>query len=255
MIEMLLAAGMAGAAAGLGAALPLWRKPSTLAASLALGFAAGVMIGTVAFEMLPEALLLAPLLAVSLGFAAGFALLYGLDLALHRGKVAGERAEQHDAVEATHARKQPLGGATTVFAAGMVLEAVVEGISLGVGATIGAGLTLPLAIAVAIDNASEGLSLGSLSRCDGDAPDSRRVLRWSAWVAAATVIAALLGWFLLRDLPAAFLGGVFAAGAGGMLFLTITQLVPEAEAEHYQQSSAVAAAVGFLAILILSEVR
>jgi hypothetical protein len=32
-------------------------------------------------------------------------------------------------------------------------------------------------------------------------------------------------------------------------------LVPEAEAEQYQQSSAVAAAIGFLTILILSDVR
>lgn len=255
MIVMLLAAGLAGAAAVLGAALPLWRKPSTLVASLALGFAAGVMIGTVAFEMLPEALRLASLVVVALGFAAGFGALYGLDLALHRGRVAGERAEQREAVETAHARKQPLGGATMVFAAGMLFEATVEGISLGIGAAIGAALTLPLAIAVALDNLSEGISLGSLSERDGAQPDGRRILRWSIWVGVATIAAAALGWFALRDVPAAVHGGVFAAGAGGMLYLTITQLVPEAEAEQYQQSSAVAAAIGFLAILILSEVR
>jgi ZIP family zinc transporter len=40
-----------------------------------------------------------------------------------------------------------------------------------------------------------------------------------------------------------------------MLYLTITQLIPESEAEHYQHSSALAAAAGFLAILVLSQTR
>jgi zinc transporter, ZIP family len=255
MIEMLLPVGLAAAAAVLGTALPLWRKPSTLVSSVALGFAAGVMIGTVSFEMVPEALQLASLLVVALGFAAGFAALYGLELGLNRGKMAGERAEQHAAVEAEHERKRPFGGAATMLAGGTILEAIVEGISLGVGAAIGAGLTVPLAIAVAIDNLSEGLSLGAVPEDHGEKADGTRTLRWGIWIGVTTVISAVLGWFALRDLPAVIHGAVFAAGAGGMLYLTVTQLVPEAEAEHYQHSSAVAAAIGFLTILILSETR
>lgn len=42
-------------------------------------------------------------------------------------------------------------------------------------------------------------------------------------------------------------------GAGGMFYLTITDLVPEAEAHQFQQSAALAVEVGFLAILALSE--
>ena len=255
MIEMLLAVGLAAAAAVLGTALPLWRKPSTLVSSVALGFAAGVMIGTVAFEMVPEALQLASLLVVALGFAAGFAALYGLDLGLNRGKMAGERAEQHAAVEAEHERKRPFGGAATMLAGGTILEAIVEGISLGVGAAIGAGLTIPLAIAVAINNLSEGLSLGAVPEDLGEKPEESRTLRRGIMIGVTTVIAGVVGWFALRDVWASVHGGVFAAGAGGMLYLTVTQLVPEAEAEHYQHSSAVAAAVGFLTILILSEMR
>jgi ZIP family zinc transporter len=255
MIVMLLAAGMAGGAAVVGAALPLWRKPSTLVSSVALGFAAGVMIGTVAFEMLPEALRLASLLVVALGFAAGFGALYGLDLWLHRGKVAGERAEQHKAVEEEYERNRPLGGSATVLAGGAIFEAVIEGISLGVGAAIGAGLTIPLAIAVAIDNLCEGLSLGAVPEDHGAKAEGTRTLRWGIWIALTTIIAAVVGWFALRDVSAVIHGAVFSAGAGGMLYLTVTQLVPEAEAEQYQQSSAVAAAIGFLTILILSEVH
>ena len=255
MITVLLAAMAAALASVLGALLPRWRRPSTLVSSVVLGFAAGVMIGTVTFEMLPEALRLASLAVVSLGFTAGFVIVYGLDLFFHRGRVAGERAEQRAEVEAAYERRRPLGGPATVLAGGMLFEAVIEGVSLGVGTAIGVGLALPLAVAVVIDNLSEGLSLGTLPEGNEGEADGARVLRWSVWIGATTVAAALAGWFVLRSVPPAVHAAVFAAGGGGMLYLTVTELVPEAEAEHYQQSSALAIALGFLVILILSEIR
>jgi zinc transporter ZupT len=41
-------------------------------------------------------------------------------------------------------------------------------------------------------------------------------------------------------------------GAGGMFYLCVTELVPEAESRQYQQSSALAAAAGFVAIMLLA---
>jgi ZIP family zinc transporter len=38
-----------------------------------------------------------------------------------------------------------------------------------------------------------------------------------------------------------------------MFYLTVTDLVPEAEERHYQQSAAVAIGIGFMAIFALSE--
>lgn len=253
-MAMLLAAGVAGVATVLGALLPRWRQPSTLVSSLMLGFAAGVMTGTVAFEMLPEALRLASLTTVTIGFAAGFGTVYALDLVIHRGRVAGEHAEQREQVEAKHKRTRPLGGAATVLAGGTLFEAAIEGVSLGVATAIGTGLTMPLAIAITIDNLIEGLSLGALSRND-DEGEGRRVLPWSAAIGVTTVAATLAGWFVLRHLSPAVHAAVFAAGGGGMLYLTVTELVPEADREHYQQSSAVATALGFLVMMILAEIR
>jgi len=58
------------------------------------------------------------------------------------------------------------------------------------------------------------------------------------------------GWFFLQGLPKPILGFLFGVGAGGMLYLTVTDLVPEAEEHHYQQSSAIGA--GFIIIFVLS---
>jgi zinc transporter, ZIP family len=48
------------------------------------------------------------------------------------------------------------------------------------------------------------------------------------------------------------LGFLLGNGGGGMFYLTVTDLIPEAEERHYQQSAAVAIAVGFMLIFILS---
>jgi zinc transporter, ZIP family len=42
-------------------------------------------------------------------------------------------------------------------------------------------------------------------------------------------------------------------GGGGMLYLTISDLIPDAEERHYQQSSALALASGFILVFILSQ--
>jgi zinc transporter, ZIP family len=255
VIEPLVAAAMAGSAIVLGTVIPRWRRPTTLASSTILGFAAGAMIGTVTFEILPEALALASLSVVAAGFGAGFAVVYGLDLGIHHGRVAGERADQWRAVAARYEVHQPLGGAMTVLAGAALFEAAIEGLSLGVGSAIGASLTLPLAIAVAIDNFSEGLSLGTLAQNGTGRESSARAVWWSVVIWLTTIAGALIGWLALRDLPPAVHAAVFAAGGGGMLYLTIVELVPEAEAEQYQQSAALACAFGFLLLLVLSEVH
>ena len=253
MIEAILAATAAGSAAVVGTLLPRLRPPTSLTSSTILGFAAGAMIGTVTLEIVPEALALASLTVVAIGFLVGFSVVYALDLVMHQGRVAGERADQRPAVEERYARRQPLGGPAAVLAGAAIFEAAVEGLSLGVGSAIGAGLTLPLALAIAIDNLSEGLSLGTLASSESSTTPERRVLGWSIAIWATTVAGAAIGWLALRNVAPAFHAAMFAAGGGGMLYLTVVELVPEAEAAQYQQSAAVATAVGFLVILSLSQ--
>jgi zinc transporter, ZIP family len=62
----------------------------------------------------------------------------------------------------------------------------------------------------------------------------------------------MIGWFVFRGMPQPVLGFLFATGAGGMFYLTITDLVPQAEEHHYQQSGALAAGAGFMTIFALS---
>jgi ZIP family zinc transporter len=80
-----------------------------------------------------------------------------------------------------------------------------------------------------------------------------RILKWTGLIRLSLFSSALVGWFLLRGLPASILGFLFAAGGGGMLYLTVTDLLPEAEERHDQQSAALALAAGFVTIFSLGQ--
>jgi zinc transporter, ZIP family len=248
----------AALASPLGGLISFWLKPTTLFMSLALGFASGVLLATISFEMVPQALEISSLVTTILGFIAGFLAVYGLDLFINRGRLAGEKAEQKGAVEGFHRRHRPRGDQVTVLAGGTSAEELIEGLSIGVGAAIKPELGLMVGAAIVIDNIVEALSIGELirdgSRSDGGQP-VWRVLKWTGLIGVSLLGSALIGWFALRGLPKPALGFLFAAGGGGMFYLTITDLVPEAEERHYQQSAALAIGAGFVTILALGHFK
>jgi ZIP family zinc transporter len=228
--------------------------------SAALGFASGVLLATIGFEMLPQSLELGGSVPIAVGgFAAGFAAVYGFDLFVHRGVVAGEKAEESKQVERFYRGHRPRGGEVTVLAGGTSAEELIEGVAIGVGAVIEPGVGLLVGLAIAIDNVSEGMSIGEIIRNEEGQDgaerrgQARRILGWTGLIGTSLLVSSLAGWFLLRGLPQPVLGFLFAVGAGGMFYLTISDLVPEAEERHYQQSAAIATGAGFMVMFVLSQ--
>jgi ZIP family zinc transporter len=246
----------AAVASPLGGVAALFFRPTSLFTSVAVGFAGGVLLATIGSEMLPKALELGSLATAVAGFLTGVAAVYGLDLFVHRGRIAGPMAEQHASVERYHRRHPPRGDKVTVLAGGTSVEELIEGLSIGVGAAVDPSLGFIVALAIMIDNVSEALSIGELivSEAESDEPKAewRRVLGWSGLIGASLLSSALVGWFLLRGMPEPVLGTLLAAGAGGMFYLTVTDLVPEAEQRNYQQSGALSVAAGFTTIFVVS---
>lgn len=248
-------AAAAAIASPLGGVIALWRSPTTLFMSTALGFASGVLLATIGFEMLPQAVELAALPLTVGGFAAGFLSIYALDLFVHRGQLAGTESAQRPQVERFYHRRRPRGGEVTVLASGTSAEELIEGIAIGIGTAIRPGVGLLVALAILIDNLSEGLSIGEIIRSEPASDprqQRRRIMGWTGLIGGAVFASALVGWLALRGLPGAALGVLFAAGGGGMFYLTVTDLIPQAEERHYQQSAAIAMAAGFLTIFVLA---
>ena len=110
-----------------------------------------------------------------------------------------------------------------------------------------------MGLAIVVDNISEAMSIEELITSEGQGKAKGRILFWTSLIGVSLFSSAMLGWFLLRDIPEGVQGLLFAIGAGGMFYLTITDLVPEAESHQYQQSAALAVGAGFLLIMVLSE--
>lgn len=219
-------AAAAAVASPLGGLVALWRKPTTLFMSIALGFASGVLIGTICFSMLPEALALTSVWRAAGGFALGFAAIFTFDLFIHRWKLAGKNAEQRPQVEHFYQRRRPRGTQVSVLAGGTSIEELIE-----------------------------GLSIGEIIRTEPQNQarnQTRRILGWTGLIGVALAVSTLVGWFFLRGLSPSILGFLFGVGGGGMFYLVVTDLVPEAEERQYQQSAALSIGLGFLLMFVLS---
>jgi ZIP family zinc transporter len=252
---ILLVALAAAIASPIGGLIALWTRPSTVFMSCALGFAGGVLLGTIAFEMLPKALELGSLALAIGGFVAGFAAIYAFDLLVHRGLRVGEKAEQYRQLGRHSRRARARGNEVLVLAGGTSAEELIEGLSIGVSLAIEPGLGFLVALAIVIDNVSEALSIGEIIRNEKGGRgrnQTARILGWTGLIGISVLVSSLVGWFFLRDMPQPVLGFLFGVGAGGMLYLTITDLVPEAEERQYQQVPAIAIGVGFICIFGLS---
>jgi ZIP family zinc transporter len=246
--------GAAGLASVLGGLIAVWRKPTTLFMSASLGFASGVLLATIAFEMMPEAIELGSVAVAAAGFVGGFGAVYAFDLFVHRGQVAGKESAQRRRVQLYYRRRRPRTRDVVVLAGGTSAEELIEGVAIGAGTIVEPSLGVLIAVAIAIDNLSEGLSVGELIRAEATdlRNDVKEILRWTATIGLSLVVSSIVGWLLFRELPSDVLALLFAVGAGGMFYLTVTDLLPQAEARQYQESSAIANGVGFLLIMVLS---
>jgi ZIP family zinc transporter len=240
-----------GLASPLGGALALWKRPTTLALSIAVGFAGGALLGAFTFELLPRAARNASLPLAVLGFVVGFACVYALDLYVHDGAIAGEKASQRKRL--LRVRRRERGDEVTVLAGGTSAEEFVEGLTIGISAATEPSVGLIVGLAIIIDNVSEAMSIGDLIREKGGERQVRRILGWTALIGVNLFLSAMAGWFFLGGLSQAALGLLLAAGAGAMFYLTVAELVPEAESHQYRQSSAIACAAGLLVIFTLSQ--
>lgn len=252
--------GLAGLVSLGGGWLALHRRPTTLFLSITLGLAGGVLLGTIAFEMVPRAVALSSTPTTVAGFGVGVLAVYAFELLVQRGRTAGIHAAQRRQIDHYHRLNPPVGDEVTVLAGGTAAEELIEGLSIGVGAAIQPGLALIVGASIALDNLSEALSIGALiaEKDRGGvrtAAARRRVLGWTGAIGGSLFASSVISWVLVRAVDQVLLGFLVAVGAGGMFYLSVTELVPEAELRHYQHSSALAAALGFIAILALSLAR
>ncbi|PJJ72610.1 ZIP family zinc transporter [Diaminobutyricimonas aerilata] len=235
------AGGLVAAATLLVGALVAWflRVPATVIAAI-MAFGAGVLIATLAYSLVEEANDSGGLVATGAGFLAGATLYTVADwLVSRRGASSRHRSAGGNA-----------GSSGTALAIGALIDGVPESVALGLTVAGGGSLSLPVLVAIAISNVPEGLSSTAGLKADGRS--AKYVFGMWGGIAAASGLAALVGFLLLASAPAPAIAFVETVAAGGILAMVANTMIPEAF-QRDRVLTGIITALGFLTAFVLHE--
>ena len=217
-----------------------------------LGFAAGIMIAAAFWSLLEPAIQLSadageiPWLLPAIGFVLGVLFILSLDIIVPHLHIANDTAEGRPAKLKR----------TTMLALAVTLHNVPEGIA--VGAVVSAALSaevavstagaIALAIGIAVQNIPEGAIISLPFR--GEGTSRRKAFAFGALSGVVEPLAALLT-ILLAKIMIPILPGFLAFGAGAMLYVVVEELIPEASGSEHSNIGSIAAALGFVVMMIL----
>jgi len=219
--------------------------PAVVAAIMAFG--AGVLISALAYELVQEAADDGGLLPTASGFLVGAIAYVAADALLarfgarHRKRSAGlQKGEDEQS------------GSGLAIAVGALLDGIPESIVLGLSVAAGSGgaISLPILAAVAISNVPEGLSSSAGMKVSGRS--ARYVFGVWGGIAAASGIAALLGYIFLAGAGTTAIAFVTTIAAGAILAMLANTMIPEAFQEDHALTG-LFATLGFLAAFALHE--
>ncbi|MGQ4489734.1 ZIP family zinc transporter [Streptomyces sp. 372A] len=198
------------------------RVPQKVVASV-MAFGAGVLMSAVSFELVDEAYEQAGLTPAVIGTVAG-AVAYTLGNA-----VLARRGARHRK-RSGHGQAQPSeeqqSGSGMALALGALLDGVPESAVIGVSLLDGGAVSLVTVAAVFISNVPEGLSSSAGMRKAGRS----KGYVFGVWggIAAASTLAAVLGYAVVGGMPTSVIAAVTAVAGGAILAMLADTMIPEA---------------------------
>ena len=233
---------LAGSALLLGAAIGWYAHlPQRFIAAI-MAFGSGVLISALSFELVDEAWGRSGFPATALGFLTGAIIFTAANVVVSRlGAKHRKRSGQQQ-------REENSSG--LVLAIGALLDGIPESIVIGVSLIGGGTVSWVATAAVFLSNVPEGLSSSAGMRKAGRSVAA--VLGMWATIAAASGLAASVGYIAFAGADPSAVAFVQALAAGAILAMIVDTMIPEAfEATH--EFSGLIAVAGFLAAFTLSK--
>lgn len=250
----------AGLATGIGSLIAFFAKTTNKKfLSFSLGLSAGVMIYVSFVEIFAQA---QQMLVAAIGTTQGMSvtvicffggiLLIGI---IDRLVPSFENPHEIRSVESMDApfKRDPRlmkMGVMTALAIG--IHNFPEGMATFATAVENPGLGVAIAVAIAIHNIPEGIAVSvPIYHATGD---KRKAFRLSLLSGLAEPVGALIAWLILMPfMSPALLGGVLAAVAGIMIFISMDELLPAAReyGEHHISIYGLIAGMGVMAFSLI----
>jgi hypothetical protein len=197
----------------LGAFVALSGRLNGQALALLIGFGSGALVSAVAYDLFEEAVVASATgLSVAIGFVAGAVTYFVGDEIIDR--IPGADASD--------------GGGGLPILLGSVLDGIPESIVLGL-TLVGGGPSIAVLGAIFISNVPE--SVAASTRMLGRGRRPVWVIGVWTMVAAASALAAAIGYGLLATAPGDLIAFIDAFAAGAILTLLADDLLPAAHAE------------------------
>lgn len=257
---VVLYAAVPAVAALLGAGVAVLRPPGATLRAYLQHFAAGVVFALVGGELLAELKRLHAIPEIVGGFTAGVALMLVMRSLTRR--LAGPPPTATSGLAAAESRAEyitassaaaPAGRAAMAGLVGLLvavgIDFVVDGALVGIGFAAGASAGRLLVLALTIEVLSLGLAVAT--EVLGAGRSRRETLGVIALLGGVLVVAAGLGFAVLRTLGPGWLASVVAFGAAALLYLVTEELLLEAHEVPETPVSTAMFFVGFLTLFLL----
>ena len=207
---------------GLGAVLTYWIKiKSKRFSAVLMGLSGGLMLSIVFFDMLPEALESAGWLLTLIWFAVGAAVLFTVNkLVPHHDVATSDDTKLIDDL-----KQKRLVRSGLLLALGIAVHNLPEGLALGSGLVSQAAFGIGLAVLLFVHNIPEGMGLAiplKLGRVSYG-----KIFLVAVLAALPMAVGACVG-ALIGNISPVFLAGCVSFGGGAMLYLTLSELIPQA---------------------------
>lgn len=235
LVVLIIIGILAGFATGVGGILGVLFKPSERNLMLGLSFSSGIMLGVTFLMLVPESLG-SGFLPSFTGFAIGSLLFFSLDIALPHIHIIKS--------------KDSLFKLGVLIAIGIAIHDIPEGFGIGSAYGISESFGIAIAVGVMMHNVPEGIAIAIPLYSSGIGRFKTIFITFAAGI--TTLIGAIAAYFLLGSFAEPMFHSGLAFAGGAMFFITVNELIPEAQKYGHARLVGLGVLVGILIAFLLT---